>query len=217
MRDERYTNYFNIITMKKLLRFTLLTVLVATSLQVSAKFYPAYKNAPKMHIGVRGGITFSTMDYSNAEVLTAPYGGLAVDFKVAKLPIYVETGAYYMDKGCRYEWWGDMETGAYYMDKGCRYEWWGDHKDYTDHNHSIFIPAVASYHFYIGKNMTLQPFTGFYTSYGIDYEKFDFGIREGVAFTYNQFYTNLGVNAGLVEQDGDEEHASIFLTVGVNF
>jgi hypothetical protein len=198
MRDERYTNYFNIITMKKLLRFTLLTVLVATSLQVSAKFYPAYKNAPKMHIGVRGGITFSTMDYSNAEVLTAPYGGLAVDFKVAKLPIYVE-------------------TGAYYMDKGCRYEWWGDHKDYTDHNHSIFIPAVASYHFYIGKNMTLQPFTGFYTSYGIDYEKLDFGIREGVAFTYNQFYTNLGVNAGLVEQDGDEEHASIFLTVGVNF
>jgi hypothetical protein len=184
--------------MKKLLRFTLLTVLVATSLQVSAKFYPAYKNAPKMHIGVRGGITFSTMDYSNAEVLTAPYGGLAVDFKVAKLPIYVE-------------------TGAYYMDKGCRYEWWGDHKDYTDHNHSIFIPAVASYHFYIGKNMTLQPFTGFYTSYGIDYEKLDFGIREGVAFTYNQFYTNLGVNAGLVEQDGDEEHASIFLTVGVNF
>lgn len=198
MRDERYTNYFNIITMKKLLRFTLLTVLVATSLQVSAKFYPAYKNAPKMHIGVRGGITFSTMDYSNAEVLTAPYGGLAVDFKVAKLPIYVE-------------------TGAYYMDKGCRYEWWGDHKDFTDHNHSIFIPAVASYHFYIGKNMTLQPFTGFYTSYGIDYEKLDFGIREGVAFTYNQFYTNLGVNAGLVEQDGDEEHASIFLTVGVNF
>ena len=198
MRDERYTNYFNIITMKKLLRFTLLTVLVATSLQVSAKFYPAYKNAPKMHIGVRGGITFSTMDYSNAEVLTAPYGGLAVDFKVAKLPIYVE-------------------TGAYYMDKGSRYEWWGDHKDYTDHNHSIFIPAVASYHFYIGKNMTLQPFTGFYTSYGIDYEKLDFGIREGVAFTYNQFYTNLGVNAGLVEQDGDEEHASIFLTVGVNF
>ena len=198
MRDERYTNNFNIITMKKLLRFTLLTVLVATSLQVSAKFYPAYKNAPKMHIGVRGGITFSTMDYSNAEVLTAPYGGLAVDFKVAKLPIYVE-------------------TGAYYMDKGCRYEWWGDHKDYTDHNHSIFIPAVASYHFYIGKNMTLQPFTGFYTSYGIDYEKLDFGIREGVAFTYNQFYTNLGVNAGLVEQDGDEEHASIFLTVGVNF
>jgi hypothetical protein len=65
--------------------------------------------------------------------------------------------------------------------------------------------------------MTLQPFTGFYTSYGIDYEKLDFGIREGVAFTYNQFYTNLGVNAGLVEQDGDEEHASIFLTVGVNF
>lgn len=198
MKDERYTNYFNIITMKKLLRFTLLTVLVATSLQVSAKFYPAYKNAPKMHIGVRGGITFSTMDYSNAEVLTAPYGGLAVDFKVAKLPIYVE-------------------TGAYYMDKGCRYEWWGDRKDFTDHNHSIFIPAVASYHFYIGKNMTLQPFTGFYTSYGIDYEKLDFGIREGVAFTYNQFYTNLGVNAGLVEQDGDEEHASIFLTVGVNF
>lgn len=184
--------------MKKLLRFTLLTVFVATSLQVSAKFYPAYKNAPKMHIGVRGGITFSTMDYSNAEVLTAPYGGLAVDFKVAKLPIYVE-------------------TGAYYMDKGCRYDWWDDHKDYTDHNHSIFIPAVASYHFYIGKNMTLQPFTGFYTSYGIDYEKLDFGIREGVAFTYNQFYTNLGVNAGLVEQDGDEEHASIFLTVGVNF
>ena len=184
--------------MKKLLRFTLLTVFVATSLQVSAKFYPAYKNAPKMHIGVRGGITFSTMDYGNAEVLTAPYGGLAVDFKVAKLPIYVE-------------------TGAYYMDKGCRYEWWGDHKDYTDHNHSIFIPAVASYHFYIGKNMTLQPFTGFYTSYGIDYEKLDFGIREGVAFTYNQFYTNLGVNAGLVEQVGDEEHASIFLTVGVNF
>ena len=85
--------------MKKLLRFTLLTVFVATSLQVSAKFYPAYKNAPKMHIGVRGGITFSTMDYGNAEVLTAPYGGLAVDFKVAKLPIYVETGAYYMDKG----------------------------------------------------------------------------------------------------------------------
>ena len=182
--------------MKKFLRFTLLTVFVATSLQVSAKFYPAYKNAPKMHIGVRGGITFSTDTYDASEVLVAPYGGLALDFKVSKLPIYIETGTYYMDKGCHYEWL--------------------DHKDYTDHNHSIYVPAVASYHFYIDKKMTLQPFTGFYTSYGFDYELFDFGVREGVAFTYNQLYTNMGVNVGVVDQDG-EKHLSLFLTVGVNF
>lgn len=188
--------------MKKLLRFTLLTAFAVVSLQTSAKFYPAYKNAPQMHIGVRSGITFSTMDYDNAEALVAPYGGLALDFKVSKLPIYIETGAYYMDKGCRYESWWDNHH---------------NHNDYTDHNHSIYMPAVVSYHFYIGKTMTLQPFSGFYTSYGFDYKKADFGVREGAAFTYNQLYANMGVNIGVVEQDGDKEHMSLFLTVGVNF
>ncbi len=185
--------------MKKELRIIVLAMFSVMALQASAKFYPAYKNAPKMHIGARAGVTFSYMDYSNAEVLAAPYGGFAIDFKVAKLPIYIETGAYYMDKGCRYE-------GV-----------WNSNHEFTDHNHSILTPAVASYHFYIGKNMTLQPFTGFYTAYGFDYEKLDFGLREGVAFTYNNFYTNMGINAGVVEQDGDQEHVSLFLTVGVNF
>lgn len=183
--------------MKKELRIIALAMFSVVALQASAKFYPAYKNAPQMHIGARAGVTFSFMDYDNDEVLVAPYGGFAIDFKVAKFPLYIETGGYYMDKGCRYYWFNN--------------------NDITEHNHSILVPAVASYHFYIGKNMTLQPFTGFYTAYGFDYEKLDFGLREGVAFTYNNFYTNMGINAGVVEQDGDQEHVSLFLTVGVNF
>ena len=179
-----------------------LTVLVAltTALPATARFNGANREAPAAHIGIRAGVGFS--EYGNLnrpKELITPVGGIHLDIKVAKLPIYIETGAYYMDKGCRYE-------GV-----------WNSNHEFTDHNHSILTPAVASYHFYIGKNMTLQPFTGFYTAYGFDYEKLDFGLREGVAFTYNNFYTNMGINAGVVEQDGDQEHVSLFLTVGVNF
>lgn len=170
-------------------------MMLVGSLTASAKWGD---DVAPFHFGFRAGVSFSELNYSNADVLTAPYGGLAFDFKIAKVPVYLETGMYYMNMGTKYD------------------DFWNDGKATCDNN-SLMVPLVGSYHFRVGRDMTIQPFSGMYVSYGFDYDKADFGLREGVGFTAGKFYANIGANYGLVEQDGDAEHCSLFLTVGFNF
>lgn len=199
----------------------------------SARFNGVKKDAPKAHVGIRAGIGAS--EYSNLDRplgLATGVGGLHVDFKVAKLPFYIETGAYYMDMGTRLRegsyWYRRYNDRSYYRD-GHYYssgrDRWDDAPRYTIHNHSVLVPLAVSYHLYLGEKVVLQPFTGVYGSYGFTSEDMDFGLRDGIAVSFDHFNISVGVNVGLIDQKQqtdkvwieDAQHTSLFFALGFNF
>lgn len=199
----------------------------------SARFNGAKKDAPKAHVGIRAGIGAS--EYSNLDRplgLATGVGGLHVDFKVAKLPFYIETGAYYMDMGTRLRegsyWYRRYNDRSYYRD-GHYYssgsDRWDDVPRYTVHNHSVLVPLALSYHIYLNDHIVLQPFSGVYGSYGFTSKDVDFGLRDGLAVSFDHFNISLGVNVGLIDQKQqtdkvwieDAQHTSLFFALGFNF
>lgn len=172
-----------------------------------------WRNAPQYHFGIRGGISGTTSmddggDGDNGTYdLWGPTFGVAFDTKVAKIPFYIETGLYYMNRGQKYDVWS---LGDYTPSYATRY---------TENNHSLLVPALISYHAYTSRNVSIQPFTGPFFAYGFNDEEFDFGWRLGCGLNVQQFYVNLGVDFGL--KDDFERHegqvSSFFMTVGWNF
>lgn len=226
---------------KKSILISTIAVLVGF-MPASARFNGAKKDAPKAHVGIRAGIGAS--EYSNLDrplALATGVGGIHLDFKVAKVPVYIETGAYYMDMGTRlredyrwryYEVYGHYDNRYYnrsYYRDGHYYSSGGDRRDdgrrYTIHNHSILVPLAVSYHIYLNDKIVLQPFTGVYGSYGFTSKDMDFGLREGVSVSFGHFNVSLGVNAGLIDQKQktddvwveEAQHVSLFFGLGVNF
>lgn len=186
-----------------------LSLLVAGTASVNAQ---NWRNAPKEHFGVRAGIASTDVlgdiwdGAGDSKPLTAPTVGIAYDIKVAKLPFYVETGLYYMNRGQKYE-------GTYHYDQH-----YSTYKETVD-NHSLLVPALISYHAYVKKDMSFQPFMGPYLAYGFKDEEVDYGWRMGCGFNAKQFYVNVGFDIGL-KDDFDThpgEVSSLFMTVGWNF
>lgn len=126
-------------------------------------FAQKWANAPKVILGVRGGVTFAPTDWEGSDIEVFPTAGFAASFRIAKLPFYVETGLYYTNR---------------YV-----YDW---------DNHSILSPALLSYHIPLKKDMSLQPFMGPFVAYGFDEEEADLGWRMGVGFSRKHFYINCG-------------------------
>lgn len=171
-----------------------------------------WRNAPKEHFGIRAGISSTDVlgdiwdGAGDVTALTAPMVGIAYDVKVAKLPFYVETGLYYMNRGQKYE--GTIHYDGHYS----------SYKE-TENNHTLLVPALFSYHAYVNKNMSIQPFMGPYLAYGFNDEEADYGWRMGCGFNAKQFYVNVGFDLGL-KDDFDThpgEVSSVFMTVGWNF
>lgn len=238
---------------KKVLRFLamrknlfLLFIAVMLATPSSARFNAFNSNAPAIHIGFRAGVGAS--EYGNLdrpEVLATPIGGMHLDFKVSSIPLYVETGAYYMDMGTRFRnrWYSrirkDDDTNNYYgYNEGIRYDEigrayyyssgsdrWEDGNRYTVHNHSVLVPLALSYHLYVSDDIVIKPFTGFYGSYGFTSEEMDFGLHDGVGVSFGHFDISLGLNVGLLEQRQkkdkvwveDARHVSAFFAVGIYF
>lgn len=160
-----------------------------------------WRNAPQCHFGIRGGIS-STNSFleswgvdDGTNSLTAPTFGISFDTKIAKIPFYVETGLYYMNRGYK----DDDENNSYKVSQ-----------EECD-NHSLLVPALISYHAYVGKNVALQPFFGPFISYGFDEEEFDCGWRLGCGISVKKFYANFGFDLCVITV------GSIFATVGWNF
>lgn len=220
-------------------------VVLTTALPATARFNGANREAPAAHIGIRAGVGFS--EYGNLnrpKELITPVGGVHLDIKVAKLPIYIETGAYYMDMGTKFRdrWYyngNHYNNGIYYegsnkyrydeIGRPYRYESGSYYRNgadqYTLHNHSIMVPLALSYHIYLNDNLVLQPFTGVYGSYGFTSEEWDFGIREGIGLSFGHLNVSIGVNVGLLDQKQktkdiwveDANHVSAYFALGVNF
>ena len=157
---------------------------------------------PKMHFGIRLGGTFNTAsvtgDYNHdMEGKIFVTGGLALDFRIASMPLYLETGAYFVDRG--------LKSSDYY----------------NNNNYGGQVPILLSYHHYIGDKSAIQPFAGGYVGYG---QEFGYGVRLGVGINYGRLYANVGYDIDLGERDFQEWGSSatytssgLFATIGFNF
>ena len=153
---------------------------------------------PKMHFGIRLGGTFNTATV-NGEKITgvtganSPTGGFALDFRIASIPLYMETGIYCVNRTLC------IKDGY-------------DKEDITGQ-----VPLLLSYHYYISDKVAVQPFAGGYASYGHNFVP---GARFGVGINYGRLYANVGYDIDLAERDVDHgkyKSPGIFTTIGFNF
>lgn len=196
--------------MKKLVLFSLICLLAGSA---QAQIVKDMKY-PRGHFGIRTAFTSNSQSYAAEH----PYsnfkhdacmfvsGGFAADFRIAPIPIYLETGLYYINRGYK---------GINFAHGG----WWYhlDEEDLEEvvSDHSIMMPLLVSYHLYLTDNMALQPFVGPYVGYGFDMERLDYGIRAGLGWNFGRLYLNVGYDFGI-----EHEHYTnntFFCTIGVNF
>lgn len=189
--------------MKKIL---VMMIALLTGICVQAQ---NWRNAPKVILGVRGGFSAGNVTDSHGytDDLFGFTGGLSANFRIAVLPFYVETGFYYENMG--------------YKEDGKK---WSDN--------SFVVPAMISYHAYVRKDMTIQPYMGPTLIYSGDAAEIDGGIRIGCGFSYKKFYAGMGIDLNLTKDDGDYYdydngggywcyddgfNGAAYITVGVNF
>ena len=175
-------------------------VAVMAALSVNAQIVKNMKY-PKGHFGIRAAYTSNTLTCygEKSEAKSFVSGGLAADFRVASIPLYLETGAYYINRGYK----GFEYDGRYGISEG----------EYD--NHSVMVPLLMSYHLYFTDNMAIQPFVGPFVEYGIDAEEVSAGIRAGVGYNFGRLYVNVGYDFGF--NIDDKKNNTFFATIGFNF
>ena len=159
---------------------------------------------PRVHFGIRGGVSASSYSEDGIKSKIFPMGGFAVDFKVAPIPLYLESGLYYVNRG--YKW-----------------DNYDDDDESTD-NQAIEMPLVVSYHYYLNDKMSIQPFFGGFISQVFDgpFDDLDYGLRLGAGFNYGRAYASIGYDFGLKNFDyygSDYSFKSglFFFNIGFNF
>ena len=73
--------------MKNTIKNIALAVLLVQS---STAFAQNWANAPKVILGIRGGLTFAPTDWEGSDINVFPTAGIATSFRIAKLPFYIE-------------------------------------------------------------------------------------------------------------------------------
>jgi hypothetical protein len=205
---------------KSLTALLALAMMLTVSLDASAQFKKRENNRKpdRFHMGLRAGLTASTLTGDHTDDVKAfwfPYGGIGLDFQVAPIPIFIETGLNYMNRGFKVD----------YNEHGHHYSWT------YDTAHSLHMPLVVSYHANIGPNLFLQPFLGGFMAYNLDEidkeksdwqdERFDYGLRFGLGFNFGRLYANFGYDLGLKNLSGNSNHSihsgEMFATIGFNW
>ena len=195
--------------MKKRLFGLLVICLICSYAKVSAQGY----SYPGFHFGLRGGYTINSLAGDGSENLKNKnnlYGGLAMDFRLGSIPLYLETGVYYMNKGYVIgidKVYPDYTTVVSYFE--------------NTHNANFFhAPLLISYHYYVTDDMAIQPFFGGYGGYSTELDTEDYGIRFGCGFNWKRLYVNVGYDYGLcnvVDKKTAKLHANtLILTLGFN-
>lgn len=188
--------------MKKLL-FALIAVMAAITVNAQIVKDLEY---PRAHFGIRAAFTLNNptiTEYYRGETFSVSPGskpfisaGLAADFRLAPLPIYLETGLYYVNRGGGDEY-SYFESDNFEIDNNC-----------------IDLPFLASYHLYFTDNMSIQPFIGPYVGYSIDREAMDYGLRLGLGWNLGRLYASIGYDYGF-EVDGFKTNTFV-ATIGLN-
>lgn len=161
---------------------------------------------PRVHFGIRGGVSASSYSLDGMESKIFPMGGFAVDFKVAPIPLYLESGLYYVNRGYK------LDIPDYYYD------------DESTDNQAIEMPLVVSYHYYLNDKMSIQPFLGGFISQVFDgpFDDLDYGLRLGAGFNYGRAYASIGYDFGLKNfdyygSDNSFKSGLFFFNIGFNF
>ena len=203
--------------MKKTLQLLVaVALLLSVSMSANAQFSKRQNNRvpDRFHMGLRAGLTLSTMtgdwaDVHNVDALAFPYGGFALDFQVAPVPIFVGIGLNYMNMGYKMD--------SYY------------HHDETVDAHCVHIPLTASYHINVAPNLFINPFMGGWVAYNCtdmddddewEDERFDYGLRFGCGMNFGRLTFDLGYDLGLKNfgsKDLDCKSGVFFMTVGFNW
>ncbi len=165
-----------------------------------------------VNFGIKGGVNFANLSDGDADARTGFIGGLVIDLGLPLLPLGIETGAYYSQKG--FETSGTLKL------------------DYLE------VPVLAKFSLGppgpISPSFVIGPYAGFLLnsefegeSGAIDLddatESVDFGLLAGVGVDFNLGLTKLNVQAryglGLVDAfDGqDSKHRVLSLTAGIMF
>lgn len=176
------------------------------------------------YFGLRVGPVFTGVHSDDSRLdLNAQTGlniGCALGFNMASsMPLYLETGLYYVEKGGK---------------KG------SDNSKITCDLNYLQVPLVVKYVYEFDRDMSLQPFLGFYGALGVggkyktydedrayssfddDYfRRLDAGIRIGCGFGFNMFYADLTYDLGLANISHDDfdsaTNGAFYVTMGVNF
>lgn len=183
--------------MKKFLTVVVM-LMTCFTLSVNAQSY----DYPKFHMGIRGGFSINTNSVSGTDALFFPQGGLDMDFRIAPIPLYLETGVNYMNKGYKY-------TVPNYDEKE------------TEDDHYIYMPLLVSYHFYLNDKMAIQPFLGGTFGYLTESGDYESALRVGCGFNFGRLYANIGYDSGLTSHHFDDydswRNKGFFMTLGFNF
>lgn len=167
--------------MKKFLtKLFMVTVLLTMTTNVNAQ----KMTYPGVHLGLRVGPTFDSYGVGFL-------GGLAADFRLGRIPFYVETGAYF----------GAVAGGE------------EDHFK-TDRQPCPMVPLLFSYHIYLNRNISIQPFTGATGSFNLREAEINSATyRIGVGFNFKRLYLNVGYD---IELTMNHYPNFFFTTLGFN-
>ena len=195
--------------MKKIVKTMLAAVMLLSATQsANAQFSTKQNNREpdRFHMGLRGGLTSNTFTGdADVDPLLFPTGGLAIDFQVAPIPIFVGLGLNYVNYGYKYDsYYGDSES---------------------EDTHAIQLPITASYHINVAPNLFINPFFGGFVSYALDSsgnvdEDLNYGLRVGCGLNYGRLTFDLGYDLGLANLGNDYydmKTGTFFMTIGFNW
>ena len=179
------------------------------------------------YLGFRFGLNATEVS-SEASYLksSSPRGGLLAGVVLGQymgpvIPVFLETGLLYSEKGGKSDYGGDFSYNLNYLEVPFNFKY------------MITFPKPG---------ISVQPFMGPYIAYGVggyvkdfnareayhsfgsaedQFKRFDAGLKIGCGFSIQAFYAELNFNVGLANIGHDmfdETHnRGVSLTVGVNF
>ncbi|MDR3286834.1 MAG: PorT family protein [Prevotellaceae bacterium] len=183
---------------------------------------------PKNIFGIRTGINFSSSSFSTGNI----------SFQYVKDNYRTKTKINILNFGLSYQrllnysknWY--LEIGLYVSDKGFEQEYYMTHNDtYDKYKTNLWylqVPFLFNYHFAATDKITIEPFAGLYTAYGIDgktkliiseppvggpftprdvvnsfgnkgFKKFDMGLKFGIGATFYGVHASIEYEFGLLD------------------
>ncbi|MEX0661463.1 MAG: porin family protein [Balneolaceae bacterium] len=197
-----------------------LSIIITTLFLLTCFAKTAEAQSP-VNLGIKGGVNLANLSDSDADVRTGLIGGLAIDFGLPLMPLGIETGIYYSQKGLSNE--ANGATGTLKL-------------DYLE------VPLLAKFSLGppgpISPSFVIGPYAGYLLNseyegenefgggtinFEDDTETVDFGLLAGVGVDFNLGLTKVNVQArygyGLVDafDDEDSKNRVLSITAGIMF